>query len=77
MTTGFALSWARADDDIPAEPIPARSSCAHVWGVARRTGWEPGKIGNLFQRDCRKCRASQVWRGTQFGRLVELVRESA
>ena len=75
--TAYHLFDTRSDQDRPAEPIPTRSTCAHIWGVARRTGWEPGVIGNLFQRDCKRCRASQVWRGTQGGRLVELVRETA
>jgi hypothetical protein len=73
--TGFALSWAVSDQDRAADPVPPPSTCAHVWGVAYRTGWTPGKIGNLYQRDCRHCRAWQVWRGTQGGRLTELVRE--
>jgi len=77
--TGFALSWVRADEDIPADPAPTRSTCAHVWGVAYRTGNLPGVIGNLFQRDCKRkgCKGWQVWRGTQFGTLRELVRKCA
>ena len=73
---GFALSWVRADDDIPATPIKPRRACAgHVWSEHWRAGREPGKISNLFQRECRKCGATQIWRGSQYGRLTELVRE--
>jgi hypothetical protein len=76
--TGFALSWALSDEElVELTPAPAPSTCAHVWGVPYRTGYLPGVIGNLYQRDCRHCRAWQVWRGTQWGRLTELVRECA
>jgi hypothetical protein len=72
--TAYHIFDARSDQERPAG-APAPSTCAHVWGVPYRTGWTPGVIGNLFQRDCRHCRAWQVWRGTQGGTLTELVRE--
>ena len=76
--TGFALSWVMDDAALAAQqaalPAPPPSTCAHAWGVPYRTGYLPGVIGNLFQRDCRHCSAWQVWRGTQGGTLRELVR---
>ena len=72
---GFALSWALSDDEIPPAPIKPRRACpGHVWSEHWRTGREPGKISNLFQREC-KCGAVQIWRGSQYGTLRELVRE--
>ena len=73
--TNFALSWAHADDDIPTTPTPKRRACPrHVWGQHWRTGYEPGTVGNLFERRCR-CGAVQIWRGSQWGELLELVKE--
>jgi hypothetical protein len=75
MTT-YHIFDTRSDQERPSD-APPPSTCAHVWSVAYRTGNLPGVIGNLFQRDCRHCRAWQVWRGTQGGTLTELVREVA
>ena len=74
--TGFALSWVRADDDIPTAPIKPRRACpGHVWSEHWRAGRHPGRITNLFQLECKCCRLTQIWRGSQYGRLTELVRE--
>jgi len=70
--TAYHIFDTRSDQERPDAPLP--STCAHAWGVPYRTGNLPGVIGNLFQRDCRHCAAWQVWRGTQGGRLTELVR---
>jgi hypothetical protein len=76
--TGFALSWAVSDQDLPdPAPVPPPSTCAHAWGVPYRTGNLPGVISNLYQRDCRHCAAWQVWRGSQGGRLTKLIKECA
>jgi len=75
--TAYHIFDTRSDQERPADPSPPPSTCAHAWGVAYRTGYLPGVIGNLFQRDCKHCRAWQVWRGTQGGTLRELVRECA
>ena len=78
--TGFALSWVMDDDTAAAQqqppaPVKPRRACpAHVWSEHWRAGREPGKISNLFQREC-KCGAVQIWRGSQYGTLRELVRE--
>jgi hypothetical protein len=74
--TGYHIFDTRSDQERPAD-APTPSTCAHVWSVPYRTGNLPGVIGNLFQRDCRHCRAWQVWRGSQGGTLTELVREVA
>jgi len=73
--TAYHIFDTRSDQERPDAPPP--STCAHAWGVPYRTGYLPGVIGNLFQRDCRHCAAWQVWRGSQFGTLRELVRECA
>jgi hypothetical protein len=60
-------------DEERAALRPARPEHEHRWGLPFRSGEQPGKIGHLFERRC-KCGAYQVWRGTQWGRLVKLIR---
>ena len=78
--TAYHVFDTRSDEERatqqPPVPIKPRRACSgHVWGEHWRTGREPGKISNLFQRECRKCGAVQIWRGSQFGTLHQLVRE--
>jgi len=73
--TAYHIFDTRSDQERPADASPP-STCAHVWGAAHRTGYLPGAISNLYQRDCGRCKARQIWRGTPWGRLTELVRET-